>query len=74
MIVSKRDSSNIYNGALAYLRESITAKLPENQEFVAPIGIKGFIGSEEVFKGVLLLTFSRPLSNAENSNFRVRMT
>ena len=26
------------------------------------------------FKGVLLLTFSRPLSNAENSNFRVRMT
>ena len=45
MIVSKRDTSNIYSGCLAYLKDDITAKLPEGQKFNDEIGIKGIIGS-----------------------------
>ena len=45
MIVSKRDTSDIFNGCLAYLRDDLTAKLPEGQTFSIGIGIKGLIGS-----------------------------
>ena len=48
MIVSKRDTSNIYKGCLSYLRESLSAVLPKNQTLLNE-GIKGIVGSETVY-------------------------
>ena len=46
MIASRRDTSNIFGGCLAYLRDDLSAVLPEGQNLNFKIGIKGIIGSE----------------------------
>ena len=45
MIASKRDSSNIYDGCLNYLREEITSKLPKSQSWYDNKDIKYIIGT-----------------------------
>ena len=40
MILSKKDQTSIYNGCLSYLRESISAALPENQNWYNSIDFK----------------------------------
>ena len=47
MIASKRDTSNIYKGCLAYLRDDITAILPKGQSWVIQYDIKYIIGTED---------------------------
>ena len=45
MITSRRDTANIFNGCLAYLRNDLSAILPQGKELTS-IGIKGIVGSE----------------------------
>ena len=49
MITSKRDTSNIFKGCLAYLKNELTTELPEGQNFSQSIGIKGLVGSETYY-------------------------
>ena len=52
MIVSKRDTSSIYNGCLAYLKNDLNTKLPEGQNFNLAIGIKGLVGSRTQYNAI----------------------
>ena len=45
MIISKRNTSNIYDGCLAYLKNDLTAELPEGQSLINN-GLEGLVGSE----------------------------
>ena len=44
MIISKRDTSDIFNGCLSYLKETITSEFSEGESW-AGIGITGLVGS-----------------------------
>ena len=48
MIASKRDSSDIYSGCLAYLKNDLSAVLPAGKSFVHG-GIKNLVGSSTVY-------------------------
>ena len=49
MVVSKRNTSNIYDGCLSYLRENVNATLPKNQHWFESTEFKNIIGTKEIF-------------------------
>ena len=49
MIASIRDTSDIFSGCLAYLRDDLTSELPPGKTWVNGVGIKGLIGSKEMY-------------------------
>ena len=48
MIASKRDSSDIYDGCLNYLKENLTAYFSDDVEWFG-VGIKGLVGSSKQY-------------------------
>ena len=52
MIVSRRDTSNIFSGCLAYLRDDLTAKLPEGENFYENLGIEYIVGTKEIYNAI----------------------
>ena len=58
MITSRRDTSNIYKGCLAYLRSSLYAELPDGQNFNKNLGIEYIVGTEKAHN-VLNVPYSK---------------
>ena len=49
MIVSKRDQTDIYSGCLSYLRNDVSAELPENQNWFQSSDFKNLVGTKQVY-------------------------
>ena len=49
LVASKLDTTNIFDGCLNVLRKELTTKLPEGKTWLNGIGIKGLVGSVEVY-------------------------